>query len=73
MTACSTFSSLRKQIDTNGKGSTLRAKLHSLKGTSLVKDYMTCMRSGIKKEDQLLNVLQKKVNLEDHDKHYYNK
>jgi hypothetical protein len=48
MTACSTFSSLRKQIDTNGKGSTLRAKLHSLKGTSLVKDYMTCMRSGIK-------------------------
>ena len=48
MPACSSFSSLRKQIDSKGKGTTLRAKLHSLKGSALVKEYMACMRSGKK-------------------------
>jgi hypothetical protein len=46
MTACSKFGALRKEVDAKGKGATLKARLHSLKGSALVKEYMACMRSG---------------------------
>jgi len=49
MSKLACYSNLRKQVDSKGKGATLKAKLRSLKGTSLMKEYMACLRSGKKK------------------------
>lgn len=45
MPKCATFSQLYSQVQAKGKGATLGKKMKSLKGTQLMKDYMSCIKS----------------------------
>jgi hypothetical protein len=50
MPKCANFAQLYSQVQAKGKGATLGKKMKSLKGTQLMKDYMSCIKkkSGTK-------------------------